>query len=218
MREDVVDYGALWDMEDEDFLAPASKPEDSIVELRDDCLIIPTEDGKFVKAQIVNHKLFSVLRTACHGKERNRALMDEVIRLAKHHVTPSGMFGDKEGMRCPEGLIIDHALAAYFVDLSHEQKLLQTMTVLRPVLVNHTSKLNLGPKFKEYSINDLVSVLKAATQIGRHANAVWRSKDPVDRGLEILGNPLGSLGLRPVLPLNSFFLPFFFLFLNTPPH
>jgi len=191
LRDDVVDYGALWDMEEDDYLAPApEEPSDPIVELHDDRLIIPTMDGKFVEAQIVNRKLFDVLRQACVGKERNRALLDEVIRLAKHHVTPSGMFGDKQGMRCPEGLIIDHALAAYFVDLGHEQQLLQTIEVLRPVLVSHSSKLNLGPKFREYSINDLVGVMRAMTQLGRHVNAVVRNKAPIDKGLEILGNQL----------------------------
>jgi hypothetical protein len=190
MRDDVVDYTALWDMEEDDYIGRpiVATP---LVEQREDCVIIPTEDGKFVKAQITNHKLFATLRQACAGKERNRALLDEIIRLAKHHIAPSGMFGDKQGMLCQEEHIIDHAMAAYFVDLEHEQKLLQTMSVLRPVLVSHTSKLNLGPKFREYSINDFVNVLRAATQVGRHLNAVRRSKDPIDKGLELLGNQLG---------------------------
>jgi len=193
MRDDVVDYGAMWDLEEEDFLSdgvPTPESSTTGVQLQDECIIIPTRDGKFIRAEIVNHKLFSVLRQSCVGKERNRALLDEVIRLAKHHVSPSAMFGDKEGMRCAEGQIFDHAIAAYFVDLEHEQQLMEAAVTLRPVLAAHASKLNLGPKFMDYSARDLLSSLRSAVTIGRHVNAVFRSKDPVDRGLEILGNTL----------------------------
>jgi hypothetical protein len=194
MREDVVDYAALWDM-DEDLdtetngvdTPPTPK---SGIEFKDDFLIIPTHDGKFIKAEIVNRKLFAVLRQSCVGKDRNRTTLDELVRLAKHNVSPSAMFGDKEGMHCPEDKIFDHAIAAYFVDLDHEEQLMEAASTLRPVLASHASKLNLGPKFRDYSINDLLSALRCAVKVGQHVNNIVRSKDPVDRGLEILGNTL----------------------------
>lgn len=194
MRDDVVDYAALWDMEEDldietnGVLTPPTPI--SGVEWKENCLIIPTKDGKFINAEIVNHKLFEVLRTSCIGKERNRQTLDALIQLAKHHVSPSAMFGDKEGLRCPPDKIFDHAIAAYFVDLDHETRVMEAASILRPVLASHASKLNLGPKFRDYSVNDLLTALRCAVTVGRQVNTVVRSKDPVDRGLEVLGNAL----------------------------
>merc|ERR1711916_86669 len=107
--------------------------------------------------------------------------------MAKHRASPSDMFGDKEGLRCPEDKLFDHAVAAYFVDLNHESRVLEAATTLRPVLTSHASKLRLGPKYRDYSINDLMNFLRTAVHAARQINTVVRHRDPVDKALEILG-------------------------------
>jgi len=185
-QEDTVDYDAAWALDEEmssGFETPSTSDEGSAVQVNDTTVVIPTSDGKFLKLDICSKDLFNELRVSCIGKERNQKLVDELVHQARHAVFPSKLFPGKVGVQCPEDLIYDHVIAAFVADAEKEDKTLEAVSMLKPMLVKHARGLKLGSKIQDLCFRDLLGCLRSAITAGRDFNRVVKSKDKIDLAL-----------------------------------
>jgi len=186
----VVDYAAMWeddsDVFDDDPLSTPSSSGSSEVQLHESHVVIPTADGKFLSLDIPCKELFNHLRARCSGRERTPKLLEELISTANHLVSPSTLFGDKVGMRCPPDKIFDVAVAAWSVDVLKEANITDSIARLRPVLNKHAKNMKLGPKIKDLCLRDLMQLMSLTLQGVKDVNRVVRHKDPLDLGVSTL--------------------------------
>jgi hypothetical protein len=185
-EDDAVDFDAAWALDEEvseGFDTPSSSDEGSAVQITDSEVIIPTRDGKFLRLSICSKDLFNQLRVTCVGKDRNQKLVDELVHQANHAIFPSKLYPGKEGVKCPQDRIFDHVIAAWVADAEREDKVLEAVSMLRPMLVKHARGLKLGSKLQDLCFRDLLDCLRSMVSAGRDINRVIKSKDKIDMAL-----------------------------------
>jgi hypothetical protein len=157
--------------------------------------VLPRANGKFIELDVTCIELFSALRLQASGKSRvgseGRKLFESLISTARHLIKPGMLFPGKDGLACPEHLIIDHVVSAYVTDIARETDVMKAVGLLFPHLRSHAHSVSgvTGSKFNAVSAMDF---LRASVKVGIAANKVVRSADPIGTGLHHLDSALGD--------------------------
>jgi len=179
-----VNFDDLWDQHEEMMtLDSDTSADDSAVQMDSGSMMLPTSDGKFVELDLCCKPLLQKLRASCVGKPRDVKLLNELVRQAQHLVNPSMLFGDQPGLRCPEEKIYDHALGAFLIDASREDRIHKAVSQLHPLLLEHARSLKMGTSFKDFSFRDLVGLCRSSLVMAKTVNSIRRNADPIGLGL-----------------------------------
>jgi len=186
-------YAEMWDDDNllgEDYLstpAESSHVSARTWENRLEWLPCIGEDREFAHLDVVSKPLFEKLRLSAAGRPRgDKKVFADLMKEAKHLTSPSALFGDKDGMRCPPEKIVDHVTAAILADYEKEGKLLQGMIALKPLLREHAESLKFGSSFRDLSFNGLLGMLRSGLAVARTVNTVVKHRDPIDAGIGAL--------------------------------
>jgi len=191
---DEPSYAEMWDddtlIQEEDYLstpACSSDVEARTWENRLEWLPAIGDDRTFVRLDLVSKPLFEKLRLSAAGRPRgDKKVFADLMKEAKHLTSPSALFGDKDGMRCPPEKIVDHVTAAILADYEREGKLLDGMIALKPLLRGHAESLKFGSNFRDLTFNNLLSVVRSGLAMARTVNSVAKHRDPIDAGINAM--------------------------------
>jgi len=195
-QTEVPSYADMWDedslMQEEDYLSTPVTSTDMVVktwENRLEWLPCIGKDREYARLDLVSKPLFERLRLSVAGRPRDdKKIFADLMKEAKHLTSPSALFGDKDGMRCPPEKVVDHVTAAILVDYEREGKLMDGMIALKPLLRRHAEGLKFGSSYRDLSFNDLLSVLRSGLAIARSVNTVVKHRDPIDAGIGAMDN------------------------------
>jgi hypothetical protein len=192
---DEPSFAEMWDDDktlEEDYLSTPTESSDVSArtwENRLEWLPAIGQDRDFTHLELVSKPLFEKLRLSAAGRPRSdKKVFADLMKEAKHLTAPSALFGDKDGMRCPPERIVDHVTAAILVDYEKEDKLLQGMIALKPLLRKHAEDLKFGSTYRDLSFGNLIDVIRSSLAVARTVNTVVKHRDPIDAGIGAMDN------------------------------